>query len=264
VIALLALLGALLAPALARTRQISPAIRCANNLRQFAVANRQWTDDNDGYLLTCETMPGVPRPVWVSGNLDFNAANASNWDVNQDIARSPLWAYIQGKAGLFRCPADKSSLIVNGVRMPRVRSYSMSQVFSRGEWLDRSFNNGQTVWHTYSKFNEIVLPAKTFVFIDEHPDSINDGAFANACTGAQPGDPPTAAQVIDFPASLHDSLANLSFADGHVEAYRWKGSYIRNAPVTYQGAIALNVWARDSGSTFNGWRRTPPSGAKNL
>ena len=121
VIALLVLLVAALSPALARTRQISPAIRCANNLRQLGMANRQWTEDNSATLLTCQNgIYGPSRPVWISGLLDFNPGNRSNWDVNQDIANSPLWPYIQGKAGLFRCPGDRSSVLVSGTRMPRV------------------------------------------------------------------------------------------------------------------------------------------------
>jgi prepilin-type processing-associated H-X9-DG protein len=196
--------------------------------------------------LSCQNNVGASRPLWISGNLDFNPGNRSNWDVNQDIANSPLWPYIQGKAGLFRCPGDRSSLMVSGTRMPRVRSYSMSQVFGTGDWLSNPYPPQPNVWRIYSELDQIVFPSKTFVFIEEHPDSINDGAFANQCTGAQPQDPPSAAMIIDWPASLHDELCNLSFADGHLEAYRWKGTKIRNAPISYNGNISVNVPAGDS------------------
>jgi prepilin-type processing-associated H-X9-DG protein len=125
-----------------------------------------------------------------------------------------------------------------------VRSISMSQVFSKGgEWLDKTYNATQTAWRTYDRFTAIVLPVKTWVFVDEHPDSINGLGFANACTGA---DSPATAQIIDFPANFHCGGGGFAFADGHAEIHKWKGSKINNAPVTYTGTLALNVPAGDS------------------
>src|SRR3989442_9343268 len=158
-----------------------------------------------------------------------------------------MYPYTGKSPPIFKCPADQSSVLVNGQRRPRVRSNSMSQVFGFGEWLDRSFNQGQTVWRTYGKGAAIAVPSKTFVFVDEHPDSINDAAFANAVTGATPSDPPGGEQIIDFPASFHCGACGFSFADGHSEIHKWKGNRIK-APVTYTGNLALNVPAApDSG-----------------
>ena len=114
----------------------------------------------------------------------------------------------------------------------------MSQVFGRGEWLDQTFNPSQTVWRTYAKGAEIMLPARTFLLIDEHPDSVNDGAFANACTGA---DQPNTARIIDFPASYHDNGAcGISFADGRAEPHKWKDPRTM-PPVSYNNELLLNV-----------------------
>ncbi len=262
VLAMLGVMACWWFPALARTKPLKYAYRCQNNLRQLGVAMRQWSEDHSGYLLTCQdpTVPGgtgdtsaTPnlnrtRPNWITGILDFNGANPSNWDTNRDLAVSPIRNYIAKSAGLFKCPADASTVLVAGQTLPRVRSYSMSQVFARGEWLD---SPGGTApyslnWRTYWKQSEILLPDRTFLLIDEHPDSVNDGAFASTCSGTQPLDPLSAAYIIDYPAARHNGAGNLSFADGHADTHHWQGSKIRNAPITYTATLPLNVPAEDS------------------
>jgi prepilin-type processing-associated H-X9-DG protein len=121
----------------------------------------------------------------------------------------------------------------------------MSHAFGQGEWLDKNYNTSQSVWRTYSRASDIMRPAQTFLFVDVHPDSINDSSFKNACTGAQPADPPTAAQLIDYPSPLHNGAGNLSFADGRVETHRWQGSKIRNCLVRYD-FMSLNGPAETS------------------
>ena len=117
-------------------------------------------------------------------------------------------------------------------KAPRVRSNSMSQVFDNGFWLPAPN------WRTYGRLTDIVLPAKTWVLVDEHPDSINDAACAVQI--APPGS--ATAQIIDFPASYHNGACGLSYADGHSEIHKWIGSKIK-APVTYTGTMGLNVSA---------------------
>ncbi len=226
VVALLALLGSVCGPAVARTKPASNAYRCQNNFRQVAVAWRQWTEDHNDYLLTCQNPPGIPggdaagtiRPIWITGNLDFNGNNRSNYDPSYDLPNSPLWDY--GKsAGIYRCPTDQSYVMVTNQPMLRVRSISMSQVFSRGEWLDQGPNQN---WRVYWKMSQIVLPQKTFVFLDEHPDSINDAAFGSSMAGNQPSDPASAAYIVDRPANYHNRAGGFSMTDGHVETHKWK------------------------------------------
>jgi prepilin-type processing-associated H-X9-DG protein len=157
------------------------------------------------------------------------------------MLNSPLWKYTKTPA-IFKCPADQASVTVQGQKKFRPRSNSMSQVFGNGEWLDgapSSASRGQANWHVYIKLSGIHRPASTFVLVDEHPDSINDAAFAVACAGADT----TSARIIDFPASFHGGAAGFSFADGHSEIKKWKGPQIRKAPVTYTGTMALNVLA---------------------
>jgi type II secretory pathway pseudopilin PulG len=244
VIGTFTVLLAVLSPALAGNRSGSKSFQCLNNNRQLYAAWRMYAEENSGGLVAAQG--SIPfRPNWYTGGLDSNGGNASNWNTNQDMVRSPLWPYTGKSPPLFRCPSDQSSVIVSGVRILRLRSYSMSSVFGNGQWLDKTFNGVQFVWRTYGKTAEIVLPARTFLFTDEHPDSINDGTLVNACTGAQPNDPPSAAQIIDFPASYHNGACSLSFADGRAEIHRWLGLKIK-PPITYLNNLTLNVPADDS------------------
>jgi prepilin-type processing-associated H-X9-DG protein len=177
----------------------------------------------------------------VSGNLDYSAASAND----RVLTNSPMFPYVGRSKEIFKCPADRAMVTVAGQRVPRVRSNSMSQVFGYGEWLDKVNNRNQTRWRIYARSPEIVSPTKTWVFIDEHPDSINDAAFANAVTGSEAR---ATAQIIDFPANYHNGAAGFAFADGHAEIKRWVGSKIRNARITWgrPPLIPLNVPAEDS------------------
>jgi len=254
VLAVLAGLAVLMVPAFARSQPTSKAFQCQNNLRQLYVAWRQWADDHNDYLVTCESSTAsTSRPIWVAGNLDWNGSNPSNYDTNQDIAKSVLWNYFGKNPNLFKCPSDPSMVQISGAwnglsagtHVPRVRTVSMNAAFGSGQWFDGGPNAGQTVWRTYRKGGDIVVPSQTFLFCDEHPDSINDAVLNAQCTGAQPGDDPTAARIIDFPASFHNGGANFSFADGHALLHHWVGSRIR-APFQLGYLMALNVLAGDS------------------
>jgi prepilin-type N-terminal cleavage/methylation domain-containing protein/prepilin-type processing-associated H-X9-DG protein len=247
VIAIIAILAALLLPALAKAKTKAHGISCMNNTKQLTLAWRMYADDYADLLLTCQDgLPG--RTNWcrttdtAAGNktvLDFSSG-AWNWDINNDITKSPMWPYTGKSAAIYRCPADRASVVVGGVAKPRVRSNSMSQVFGTGEWLDGWHPSGQNVWRTYDKLAGVAIPVKTFVFVDEHPDSLNDAAFATQCTGNQPADG-ASGRIIDFPASYHNRACGFSFADGHSEIHRWRGAQIPNAPITSTATLPLNV-----------------------
>lgn len=248
-IVVITVMSAVMATGLSRTRPASRSIGCVNNLQRLTLAWRQYTEDTNGRLVTCESGQfdnGLTRPVWVQGNLDFNRANSSNFDPNRDLVKSPLWPYLGTNAPIFKCPADPATVIVNGKVVPRLRSMSMSQVFGTGGWLDRAYNPSQVNWRTYKKLSQIALPARTFLFIDEHPDSINDGAFASACTGNQPSDSPASSAIIDYPANYHNGGCGICFTDGSATIHKWIGSKVAKSQITLTGALPLNVPAQNS------------------
>jgi len=262
VIAIIAILAAMLLPVLSKAKTKAQGIQCLNNGRQQSLAWRGWSDDNNEMLLTCQD-PAVPgggsdsgstpnlnrtRPNWITGWMNFDGNNPSNFRLEVDIMNSPMWVYGGKSPGIYKCPADASYVKVGAVSYPRVRSISMSQVFARGEWLDGTLGGVSTQWRTYYKMSQIVLPTKTFVFVDEHPDSINDSALATASTGNQEGDAPGASKIIDFPANYHNKACGFSFSDGHSEIHKWKGSKLGMAPISFtdNSNFPLNVPAGDS------------------
>ena len=228
----------MLLPALAKAKSKAQGVSCMNNLRQMMLGWRLYADDYSDLLLASLDV-GKPRVLWCSGVLDYTGS-AVNWDPLHDIALSPIMPYL-GKSSysIWKCPADPTKVRNSaGQLIPRVRSNSMSQVFDNGSWLPNSR------FRTCDKLGSIKNPAKTFVLVDEHPDSINDAAFAVQM--AVPSIPATMSDVriIDFPASYHNGACGFSFADGHAEIHKWRGSKIR-PPVTSQ-LLALNVPAGDS------------------
>ena len=105
-----------------------------------------------------------------------------------------------------------------------------------GGWLaPSSYNENQTKYRTFQKLSDIVSPAMTYVLLDEHPDSINAGGFANMMVESDAG-----IRIIDFPASYHNGAGGISFADGHAEIKKWVDPRTRPKP-TYTGTMALNV-----------------------
>lgn len=246
VIAIIAILAGMLLPALAKAKTKSQGISCLNNTKQLTLAWRLYgDDDNDRLLAAQDGSPGQGRATWITGNVDFILGTTpSHYDVTVDIQKSPMWPYTGKSAAIFKCPADQSMVTVSNTKKPRVRSNSMSQAFGKGEWLNGS---GAAPYAVYAKGSHIVRPSKTFVFVDEHPDSINDAAFAVQCsgTGAFPPDVAGGERIIDFPASYHNGACGFSFADGHSEIHKWFGSKIK-PPARYDGQLELVVPAGDS------------------
>ena len=173
--------------------------------------------------------------------MDFTPSRV-NYEITNDLVNSPMWPYTGKSKNIFKCPADQAvvkpaSGPYAGQTLPRVRSISMSQVFGTGEWLPAAN------WRTYDKLAAITLPTRTFVLVDEHPDGINDAAFAVQCQGA---DNASTAIIMDYPASFHGGACGFAFADGHSEIHKWRGSKIK-APVRYKDfVLPLNVPAGDS------------------
>jgi hypothetical protein len=206
-----------------------------------------YTDDhNDNLLFASGLWPYTANDpdVWVSGWMNFDPGNPSNWDVNQDLVHSPLWPYCANSGSIWRCPADHSSITVNGQRLPRVRSMSMNIWVGgfRGtdQGLSDSYNPwapGGSTWRIYLKMGDMVDPgpSRTFLFLDMREDSIDVGNFAPDMTGWP--DHPEMAGFYDLPGSYHHRAGGLSFADGHAEIKRWMNDDTM-PPLVVDGLIA--------------------------
>ncbi len=235
VIAIIAILAAMLLPALAKAKQKAVGIKCINNEKQLMLGWMLYAGDyKEGLVASLDPVSGSSfynkRPVWMIGNA---TAPPYNWDVNT-LTNSPLYNYVGKSASLFKCPADPTTWTIAGKVYPSVRSISMSQVFDSGNWLDGGGGAPSVMYRTYAKLSDIVKPVETFVFIDENPAGINDAAFAVICN-------PAAADIIDLPATYHNKAGGLSFADGHAAIRKWTG------PVILSGSTSLSFSAADRG-----------------
>src|ERR1035441_9445604 len=237
VVAMVGLLASMLAPTMARTKPNSASFQCLNNLRQLAFAWKMYAEDNNGGLVYnrdgASTGKSLGDEAWVGGWLDYTAnTDNTNTALLIDHNKYPYGAYLGPyiKTPLaFKCPADRSTALMAGGPMPRVRSVSMNNCVG----------TGSITWSRYgvsfprcSNFAQIKLPAYMFVLLDEREDSINDGCFET--------DPNTLYQIVDYPASYHNNAGSFSFADGHAEIHRWKDR--RTMPILQPGQfLSLNV-----------------------
>jgi prepilin-type N-terminal cleavage/methylation domain-containing protein/prepilin-type processing-associated H-X9-DG protein len=240
VIAIIAILAGMLLPALSKAKTKAQGIKCMSNLKQLQLAWHFYVDDNDDRLTSSGYMKPVESSSWVDGWLDFDGNNTDNTNtvILKDPKRSKFANYIQS-VDIYKCPADNSFITKSGRRHARVRSMGMNQALGGpGGWLmPPSYNEGQTRYKTYFKSAQISDPSPSmlYVLLDEHPDGINAGGFANMMVenAAQ-------ARIIDFPASYHNGAAGLSFADGHAEIRKWVDQRTK-PPVRYNNNLALNV-----------------------
>ena len=205
VIAIIAILAGMLLPALSRAKGQAQGTACLGNIRQLMLAWSMYADDSlDRYANNHGIdQTRAERNTWVNNVLDWTASEENTNLVY--VTHGLLGPYAGGAAGVFRCPSDKSRALCGA----RTRSYSMnSQVGDPGVLTNR-FNPDYIQLY---KAGDLAVPAQIFVFIDEHPDTINDGFFMNRLHEPNWG---------NLPASYHNRSAMLSFADGHTESHRW-------------------------------------------
>ncbi len=207
VIAIIAILAAMLLPALGKAKEKAYGIACVSNLKQLQVACILYSGDFREIL--------VPNGnAWAALWIDQRKARTDKAHLQDGL----LWPYAQNKE-IFRCPADHSK---NGA-LPYLRSMSMNGWVGplAGQEPPKQFNIGDPRGKVFRKQTDFSGPggaSMVFVLMDENPYSINDGYFGNDCLGgtAQPN------TWVDRPAVYHNRANGLSYADGHAEIKKWR------------------------------------------
>jgi prepilin-type N-terminal cleavage/methylation domain-containing protein len=200
VIAIIAILAAMLLPALSKAKCKATGIACMNNTKQLMLAWRLYTDDNSDYLVANrgkdEIVLGINPDSWVLGIMSYTLPDATNTPL---MLKGLLGPYTKSP-GIYHCPADRS---ITASGDSRVRSMSMNT----------QLGNDQKIKKYSDLFNAKLSPNPSlmWVFIDEQPDSLNDGAFYLE----------DKYDWIDYPAWYHCGSCGFSFADGHSEVHKW-------------------------------------------
>lgn len=231
VIAIIAILAAMLLPALARAKETARGISCLNNMKQLATAWVTYSDDYNDMLVTNTILANTNS--WAAGWMDWaQATDPDNTNIyNLMYPNGNLWTYTRS-LGIYKCPSDPSTVTIQGTTYPRIRSVSLNGRLNGGDWglaPISEFNNPNKLSAIYNPG-----PAMRFAFLDERADSIDDAFF-----GVDMLHSDAEAEVVNIPANYHNGCSSISFADGHGEIHRWRDSRTEPpmAPYTTEGNV---------------------------
>ncbi len=240
VIAIIAILAALLLPALTRAKTEAWGIACQNNLKQLQTCSQLYVGENNDFMppnnfvydiASGQPIEGNDGPSWCTNVAPFDADPVG-------VANGMLFPY-NTSLPIYRCPADQSTIEIRGgpkLSQPRWRSYNLSQSVNGMSYAGQI---ADLIPH-YSRSTEIKNPTPTglLVFIEVHEDEILDTQFGIPVDA----DSWDEGYWWDVPANRHNQGCNFSFADGHVEHWRWKVPKSVTVPRGAVQAVAPGEW----------------------
>jgi prepilin-type N-terminal cleavage/methylation domain-containing protein/prepilin-type processing-associated H-X9-DG protein len=248
VIAIIAILAAMILPVLNRAKERAINIGAVNNVRQEVFAWKMYSTDNSNYLP--QNRDSNNHPTWCAGEMrgsqngtapsigiaPYNGVeDYTNTALEMDTGFSELGGLVQNPKILLD-PGDQSTWQdPGGSRHGRVRSFSMNCAVGADLKHDGDTLGGKpapatsSIWRYYSKDSDLLAPSPSdlWVFLDEHPDSINDAYFSFQMPIGQ-----NLTSWVDMPAAYHNGACAFAFADGHAELHAWR----------FPGAFPLVNW----------------------
>ncbi len=245
VIAILALLAALVLPAMRLAKQKAQNIQCLNNNRQLALGWMMYALDNHDRIVYASDDGRGPANrqnsyAWTQQHLDYSD-DPKNWNPAADIELGPLWPYYRC-AAIYKCPADRSVVKVGDEFKPRVRTIAMNLFL--GGFAGRAFGpmRGYQLFLKTTELGEAngLGPTKAFLFLDEREDVINWGNFMTDMRGYSPPNPDLFVFNQDLPGMYHNRACGFSFCDGHSEIKKWLDP--RTMPPLQEGEHVIRLY----------------------
>jgi len=256
VIAIIAILAAMLLPALAKAKVRAQGISCLNNMRQLQLGSIMYAGDNQNFIPQNQgkTLSGsgiigeAPNePDWVAGTVNdvVGGTNVFALGVMGDIdavSGNALLGSIGSYAksvGVYHCPADRYIEPANS--QPHIRSCSMNDYMGTNPRFYKFNTQIDGSYKAYFKYSDIVGglgPSDAYMFLDENPKSINDGYF-NMFPNS----------IDDRPAVNHGNSTSFTFADGHAQLHKWIDTYL--LPTGGSTSSADHQWLATHGTSKN-------------
>jgi prepilin-type processing-associated H-X9-DG protein/prepilin-type N-terminal cleavage/methylation domain-containing protein len=232
--AIIGILAGLLLSALAGSKARARSIFCQNNNKQLVLGWLMYADEHSQRL--AYNLAGAAART----NLNW-AAGVLDWELTSDntnlacLSEAALGPYVARATASYRCPSDfaLSALQSAAGWTGRARSYSMNaSVGDAGELSSSGVNTNNPGYAQFFTLTSIPAPARIFLFLDEHPDSVSDGYFVNRSSYPE---------WIRLPASWHNGGAAFSYADGHAETYIWKCASTKPPPLPDAAGLPIDV-----------------------